>query len=132
MLGSLVVVAAFSLVMMVASPLLLAALLAWMPADYFARDEPAPSRWAGRHPAARAALQLAKNAFGVLLVAAGVVMLVTPGQGVLTIVAGLMFLDFPGKRAVELRIVRNPKILHAINALRARAHHPPLELPRAP
>ncbi|MFN7952383.1 MAG: PGPGW domain-containing protein [bacterium] len=118
-----------SLVTLIASPLVLAAVLAWMPADYFRNDPAPPSSFAGRHPAVRIAFHVAKNVVGTLLFAAGVVMLVTPGQGVLTILAGLLLLDLPGKRVVELRIVRNPHVLRAVNKLRARAHHPPLELP---
>ncbi len=118
-----------SLVTLVASPLVLAAVLAWMPADYFLSEKPPLSGFAGRHPAVRIAFHVAKNLLGTLLFATGVVMLVTPGQGVLTILAGVLLLDLPGKRALELRIVRNRRVLHAINRLRARAHHPPLALP---
>ena len=118
-----------SLVTLVASPLVLAAVLAWMPADYFLSENPPPSSFAGRHPAVRIAFHVAKNLLGTLLFAAGVVMLVTPGQGVLTILAGVLLLDLPGKRALELRLVRNPHVLRAINRLRARADHPPLALP---
>lgn len=55
-------------------------------------------------------------------------MLVTPGQGVLTILIGLSLLDLPGKRAVERRLIGNPAVLRAVNALRAKAHRPPLRL----
>lgn len=121
--------AAFSLAMLVVSPLVLAIVVTWLPADYFVTGEPPLGSVAARHPAVRVAFHLGKNLAGVLLVLAGLVMLVTPGQGVLTLLAGLMLLDLPGKRGIELKIVRNPRVFRAINRLRARAHHPPLELP---
>ncbi len=121
--------ALFSLAMLVLSPLVLAVVVTWLPADYFVTGEPPPGSLANRHPAVRVIFHLGKNAAGALLVLAGLVMLVTPGQGVLTLLAGLMLLDLPGKRGIELRIVRNPRVFRAINKLRARAHHPPLELP---
>ena len=121
--------AALSLAMLVVSPLVLAVVVTWLPADYFVTGEPPLGSLANRHPAVRVAFHLGKNVAGVLLVLAGLVMLVTPGQGVLTLLAGVMLLDVPGKRAIELKIVRNPRVFRAINKLRARAHHPPLELP---
>ena len=123
--------ALLSLAMLVVSPLVLALVVTWLPADYFVTGEPPVGSFAGRHPAVRVLFHVGKNAAGALLVLAGLVMLVTPGQGVLTVLAGLMLLDLPGKRAIELRIVRNPRVFRAINRLRARAHHPPLELPPA-
>jgi hypothetical protein len=124
-------IAIFSAVMLVVSPLVLAGVLAWMPADYFAREERIGAALANRHPAIRVTARVLKNALGLLLCVAGLVMLVTPGQGLLTIVAGLVLLDLPGKRGIELRIVRNARVLRTINKLRARFHHPPLVVPRA-
>ena len=121
--------AAFSLAMLIVSPLVLAVVVTWLPADYFVTGEPPLGSLANRHPAIRVVFHLGKNVAGGVLVVAGLVMLLTPGQGVLTLLAGLMLLDIPGKRAIELRIVRNPRVFRAINKLRARAHHPPLELP---
>ena len=53
-------------------------------------------------------------------------MLALPGQGVLTILAGLALLDFPGKRALELKILKRPSILGAVNWLRERRGREPL------
>lgn len=46
----------------------------------------------------RSARWLVKNVFGFVLIVAGIVMLVTPGQGLLTIFLGLAIADWPGKR----------------------------------
>ena len=83
----------------------------------------------GRHPVIRWTGLILKNIIGVLLVLAGIAMLFLPGQGLLTVIIGIMMLNFPGKRALELRLIRLPGVLRAVNALRARAKHPPLQLP---
>jgi hypothetical protein len=90
-----------------------------LPPDYFMGDKPPPF-WDERRPFLRSFGHIAKNAVGVLVLIAGVVMLFMPGQGVLTILIGLMLIDFPGKRNLEKRIVRQPKVLAAINAIRRR------------
>lgn len=117
---------AISVLMLVASPLIVAALLVWMPADYFVRRR---SFGQGQSSAVRLLLRLAKNFMGALFVAAGIVMLVAPGQGMLTILIGISLLDFPGKRRLELRIARMPRVYHAVNRLRARFGKPPYEVP---
>ncbi len=86
--------------------------------------------WTDRHRALRMLGIFAKNLLGLLLVALGIVMSLpgVPGQGVLTILLGVMLLDFPGKRSLELKIVSRPKVLRAINRLRAKFDKPPLLL----
>jgi hypothetical protein len=74
----------------------------------------------------RATLRAGKNAVGILLVLIGIPLVPLPGQGLLTILAGLALVDFPGKRRLELRVVRQPGVLRAVNWLRSRAHRPPL------
>jgi hypothetical protein len=100
-----------------------------MPADYFVTAKPPPESWRGHHPVLRVAILAVKNAFGGLLVLAGLAMLVLPGQGLLTILIGLMLVDFPGKRRLEMLIVRRRPIHRAIDWIRRRAHQPPLQLP---
>jgi hypothetical protein len=83
-----------------------------------------------RHWALRTAAVVIKNAAGVLLVLLGIVMSlpVIPGQGLLTLLVGIMLVDFPGKRALEYRIIRQPRILRAVNRLRRMFSKPPLVL----
>ena len=71
-----------------------------------------------------------KNLLGLFLIALGVVLSLpgVPGQGILTILLGLIMLDIPGKRPLEARIIKRPKVLAAINRLRARFEKPPLEV----
>jgi hypothetical protein len=100
-----------------------------IPADYFLRQRHYADRWKPRHPLLRIVFLAVKNSIGGLLLLAGIVMLVTPGQGVLTILVGLLFLDFPGKFALERRLVRMKPVQAAIAWMRAKAGRPPLELP---
>lgn len=100
-----------------------------LPPTYF---QVAHSRefWTDRHRAVRWGGMFFKNLFGLILVLLGVVMSVpgVPGQGVLTILLGLMLLDFPGKRILEYKLVSRPKVMRAINGLRARFDKPPMVL----
>jgi hypothetical protein len=105
---------------------LVGVLIVRMDADYFAgRKRPAPAtplRWARR---------ILKNALGWLLIAAGIVMAIpfVPGQGLLTIAIGLSLVEFPGKWRLERAIVFRPRVLSAINRLRARFGRSPLVTP---
>lgn len=109
------------------SILLVAVVVVKIPANYFSsnyqRDFLPNSSWITRWGAV-----VAKNIVGAVLVVAGVVMLIGPGQGVLTILIGLIMLDIPGKRPLEARIIKRPAVLAAINNLRAKYDKPPLEL----
>ncbi len=102
----------------------------WLPEDYLC-DE---SRWYQRlrrhHPLVYWLIFLLKNALGLMLVAAGVVMLFLPGQGVLTLTLGILLLDFPGKHAVVSRMLSRPSVLRLINRIRQWAGRPPLRLPQ--
>lgn len=103
-----------------------------LPPTYFLASH-ARDFWADRHRAMRWGGLLLKNVFGLVLVLLGVVMSLpgVPGQGVLTILLGLMLMDFPGKRGLEYKLVSRPKVLQAINGLRAKFDRPPLILDEA-
>jgi hypothetical protein len=64
----------------------------------------------------------------VAFIAAGIAMLVLPGQGLLTILIGFLMLDFPGKYRVEKWLVSRRRLLGAINWLRRRAGRVPLRI----
>lgn len=109
------------------SLLLLPLLIVRLPVDYFAGPHPPPRT--PRHPYVRLALNVVRNVLGAALLAAGLAMLVLPGQGLLTLLGALVLLDFPGKRRFELFLVRRPRILRALNWIRRRSHHEPLQAP---
>ncbi|QQS42373.1 MAG: hypothetical protein IPM63_05365 [Acidobacteriota bacterium] len=98
-----------------------------LPEHYFSphyKEELDPSKpWLMRWGAV-----ILKNLLGVFLILLGLALSLPgiPGQGILTILLGLIMLDIPGKRPFEARIVRRPRVLSAINRLRARHNKPPL------
>jgi len=115
-----------SALMLVISAMLIPFLIARLPADFYA-DNAHRRRLFEDKPLLRIIFLSVKNALGAMLLVAGLLMLVLPGQGILTILAALALLDFPGKRALEMRILRRPAILSSINWLRRRAQRKPLE-----
>ncbi len=117
-----------SVVMFVASLLGMPVLVARLPKDYFLRtgqDGP-PSRI--KSSSGRMAFRVGKNLIGFVLFLAGVAMLALPGQGLLTILVSVVLMDVPKKREFLLHIVRRPRVLAALNAIRRRAKRQPLEV----
>ncbi len=101
--------------------------VAQLPPDYFiARTRQYADR---EHWLVRLMLILLKNVVGLLLIAAGLLMLITPGQGVLTLIAGLLLTDFPGKFTLERWIARKKTVLRALNWLRSKRRQPPFLSP---
>jgi len=115
------------------SLLMVSFLLCKLPTDYFQPSHPR-ALLPESHPVLRVAAHIAKNVLGAALVLVGIILAVpgVPGQGTLTILIGIMLLDFPGKRELERRVVGQPRIYRAINALRRRFGKPPLVLAGKP
>ncbi len=118
-----------SLLLFVSSLVLIPVLIARMRPDYFVAGDPDEHSWLGRHPAARAAARVIKNALGGVLLLAGIAMMVLPGQGIITVLVALSLLEFPGKRALELRLIRQVPVSRAINWIRAKSGRPALIIP---
>jgi len=115
-----------SLVLFVGCLLIVPWLVARIPADYFDAGRRPRTRFASLHPVLRWIGLIAKNAFGAILILAGVAMLILPGQGLLTLALGVTLIDFPGKHRLERRMIRFPPILHSVNWLRDRAGVEPI------
>lgn len=114
-----------SVATLVISAFLIPWLITALPTDFYsARSD--RRRVLEDKPLLRVVFLLVKNALGVLLFVAGVLMLFLPGQGVLTILAALALLNFPGKRKMEMRFLQTPAVLNGINWLRTRAGRDPL------
>ncbi len=130
----LTLIGAGSLLISVASLLLLPWLVAQIPYDYFAHDKREPPRWKELHPVLRLMVLIVKNGIGLTLLLAGIAMLVLPGQGLLGILMGLILMDYPGKFRLERKIVSRPKFLKFINWLRHKQQEPSLilEPPKEP
>lgn len=114
------------LLSLIATLVLLPYFVVRIPPDYFRREHREHDYAHDRHPLVHHTLVISKNLLGWLLILAGIAMIFLPGQGLLTLLIGLMLIDFPGKYRIEKRLIARPGVLHAVNWLRARAHHPPI------
>ena len=117
-----------SVLIFIASLFIMPALIARIRPDYFAHARRPPSRWGSHHPVVRWILVVLKNLLAVALIAAGLAMLVLPGQGLLTVLAGVMLLDFPAKYRFEQWLVSRPIVYRPVNWVRRRAGRLPLQL----
>lgn len=114
-----------SAAMFVGSLLLIPWLVGHAPRDYFTRE---PRKHVG---VLGWVTKIALNVLGVALMAAGLAMLVLPGQGLLMVLLALSLLDIPGKHRLIQRIVQKPPVWRGLTYLRERAHKEPFERPQA-
>lgn len=113
-------------VALVVTVVILVAMLATLPANYFRDDSEVTSlRNAG---ALSVVKRLVQNGIGLVLIVLGALLSLPgiPGQGVLTMLIGLMLVDFPGKRPLEQKLVARPGVLETMNRVRAWLGRPPL------
>lgn len=100
-------------------------ILAYLPADFFVRD-PVEINW--KHPGGLL-FRVLKNFVGIVLVLAGILMLLLPGQGLLSILLGVSLLDFRAKRDWQVALIRNRGIKRGIGWIRRKLNRPQLILP---
>lgn len=100
-------------------------IIIYLPHDYFIRSEP---RFRSLNPL-RMLLRILKNAFGCLLILAGVLMLFLPGQGLLCLLLGVSLLNFPGKRELEMRLLRFKRVRSTVAWVRQKTNRKPITLP---
>lgn len=91
-----------------------------LPADYFVRPPP-------KHSLPK---KIARNVLGFALIAAGIAMLVLPGQGIITVLIGLSIVDLPVKHRILQWLLGRPKIQEGVQRLRSKAGKPPLVIPK--
>lgn len=91
-----------------------------LPADYFVRPPP-------KHSLPK---KIARNVLGFALIAAGIAMLVLPGQGIITVLIGLSIVDLPVKHRIMQWLLERPKIQEGVQRLRSKAGKPPLVIPK--
>jgi hypothetical protein len=121
---------AAAVAMFVLTPLAVGWFVVRMPADYFCkRRRHRELPWWQRHHLLGPLLFIIKNLVGVVLLVAGLVMLVVPGQGLLTIVVGLLLVEFPGKYRLERWLATRPKVWRSLNWLRQKSGREPLQEP---
>lgn len=91
-----------------------------IPHDYFCASHRRVDVWGDRSMVVRTLVVMLKNLLGVVLLAAGLAMLILPGQGLLTMLIGLMVMNFPGKYRLERYLVSRGPVLRGINWIRRR------------
>jgi len=125
----LTVMALVSLAMLLTSMILIPWLITRLPADYFVDEKRHIPDIRQQHPLAYYSLRFLKNALGSLLLIAGILMLVLPGQGILTILVGLGLIDFPGKFKLLRKLAQQPALFKTMNWIRTKAKLEPMEKP---
>jgi hypothetical protein len=80
------------------------------------------------NPVLHCARRVGKNLIGLLVIVIGLLLALpgVPGPGLPMALLGLMLVDFPGKRRLMQRLLRAPRVIGSINALRVRLGKPPL------
>ncbi len=119
------IVIIFSVASLVLNIVGCAALITFLPPDYFTETNQ------GRHiknPILRFFVFVLKNLVGGVFIVVGALMLVLPGQGLLTILSGLIISDFPGKKRLARKIIRIRAVFLAANKIRQQFNRPPLIL----
>jgi len=125
---TLIALTVFSVVAFIGTLLAIPAILVRLPADYFQYHKRRP--WMdGAHPVLRTLGFAIKNSVGIIFLLAGIAMIFLPGQGILTMIIGISLLDFPGKLTLERRLISQPTVFQAINALRRKCGHSPFHHP---
>ena len=114
-----------SVVLFLGSVLVIPLIIAYLPADYFARTLKPLRELSLFHTLGRCL----KNTVGLFFLFLGFVMLFIPGQGILTILLGLSLIDFPGKRRFEIRILNSPRARKLIQWCRQKSGRDPLLIP---
>lgn len=121
---------AAGLLTMVLTAIAIPLVVSRLPADYLVNDQ--DGRDASEHasPARRIGILILKNVFGWLMILAGIVMLIAPGQGLLAIFVGLTLINFPGKRRLLRALLRRPSIYRVANWIRAKCGVARMDLPQ--
>lgn len=117
--------AGFSILLLLGSIAVTPWILARLPHDYFHNPNHQTLESFTHRPVLRGVLIVLKNALGLLLFAAGLSMLVLPGQGLLTLLVAFLLLDVPGKFALKRKIVSSRRIHATINRFRENHGKPP-------
>jgi hypothetical protein len=120
--------AAVSLLVLIASILLIPWIVTKIPSDYFTHPKRQKYLWSDQPKIVRYLFIFLKNILGAMLVLGGITLLFLPGQGIVTMMIGLLIMDFPYKYKVETWIIKHPVVLKSINRLRKRAKQRPLEI----
>lgn len=115
-----------SLGVFVITLLLIPVLVIRIPVDYFSNPGHRRSALWLHHPLLALITKALRNTLALVLIAAGLILLLLPGQGLLCIVLGLLLADFPGKHRLVNWLVFEKGVIKPINWLRRRSGKPPI------
>lgn len=115
------ILALVSLITFIVSLIVIPWIIVRLPSDYFVNENRHNSKIHQQYPVFFFLLKFVRNIIGVMLIIAGIVMLVLPGQGLLTILVGIGFADFPGKFKLLRRLSQQPSVLNSMNWIRHKA-----------
>ena len=121
-----------SLVILVITIIALPLVVKKLSEDYFVSEKREPARETRKNPLVWGLLTALKNLVGLVLILAGIIMLVLPGQGTVTILIGLAISNFPGKYKIERKIASQPAVGKTLNKIRKLTDSPPLAFPTDP
>lgn len=118
-----------SLILLLVTVVVLPFAVAKLPEDYFEKEKREPASSKRKNPLLWGIVSLLKNVLGLLMILAGLVMLVLPGQGTVAILVGVALTNFPGKYKLQRRIASQPAVLKTLNKIREIAGEPPFQMP---
>ncbi|MFO7761047.1 MAG: PGPGW domain-containing protein [Thermodesulfobacteriota bacterium] len=121
--------ASLSMIIFAASLIIVPWAVIRIPPDYFTRVKRQRRLLITSNFAVQGILIIVKNICGLILVVAGIIMLLIPGQGLFTIFIGLMLMNFPGKYQLEKWLITKNSVARTVNWLRRRAGREPLIFP---
>lgn len=98
-----------------------------LPPDYFILHRRLVEARHERHPVLAKIIFVARNIIGILFLAAGMAMLVLPGQGIITMLIGISFMDFPRKHNIVDNLIHRPRIMKLLNWLRRKGKKTPFQ-----
>ena len=107
-----------SIVTFIVSLLIIPWLILRLSPEYFIRHRLKVIERHRRHPVLAIIIFFLRNTVGFGLLAAGMAMLVIPGQGILTMLIGLSFMDFPGKHRLLEKAVQIRGVQQSLNWIR--------------
>lgn len=107
-----------SILTFICSLLVIPWLILRMSPEYFIRHRRDVTERHRHHPVLAVIILFLRNAVGFGLLAAGITMLVMPGQGILTMLVGLSFMDFPGKQRLLEKAVQKKGVQRSLNWVR--------------
>ena len=107
-----------SILTFIGSLLIIPWLILRLSPEYFIRHRLDVIERHQRHPVLAIIIFFLRNTVGLGLLAAGMAMLVIPGQGILTMLIGLSFMDFPGKHHLLEKVVQGTRVQRSLNWIR--------------